>query len=1543
MANGYTSAERAANAKKQLRDKKGRWVEMGGGVKFMLNGEWVSGNVTAIHPETGNVTVELTSGKYKGKSATQHAKNIETIPKKATLPEKGEAKAGPYKSSQGDSDSKADGPVWTSSKSPATETPPESTSDDSFDGVIAEMDKHDLENNLLTLGDQYPADELGTSATHALDNIDKLSIHGDELTPEERIDAANELKSSLDDVDDKIDQVLNDEPAGEQSTLLDVQNAVNPTKKALDTYIKNQQVKPKATATADEEAAPSSPETPKTSAPAVPAGTIGTDSEGKKYVSDANGNPIYVGSTVTSKTDGLTGTVKTLEGNGNYVKVVGPDGKVKGRKISTLEVQQAPAGKAAPAKPKDKAPAAPSPAPKTEEPADPWAGPDVQKPAQPSVYGNDTPTNAPGVDKASKELDGLEVTDVKNSPAPDAADLPVGSKVMFVQDNNAVSTYTKTGDNTWKSSYIGENGEVSPYTSTVPDHEIDGAITFGQQLDMYTQVKVGAAKNDQKVEKPSNTHDLSGQEHVNDLPEGTVIEITEPGVNAVNTYTKKAGGGWSAKMVDPDDGTTIASSEVSDVVIQDAIDVLPDNKQAGYVSKATITFPDGKSASQTEPTLENNIPAGEKAKNAPVGTKYDFSMHNATTGDSKTTYKKQGENNWSAVTSYPDGSIHKSTNIPDDNVDVMLDAAQLGENSPFSKVEKHAPSPKSSGTDPNDYSDYLGVQSADKEPVFYGDTVNGLDEEDTEYHVAGVTDDGNLELINTNTGNEYPPTDPASINLASYGSSHTAWLKDNPSGLVPQDLPAKAAEPGSLEDALNNAGKKPAPSIAPKVPLGTIGTDQAGNSYVSDANGHPIYVGSTVTSLNDGLTGTVKTIESNGTHVKVIGPDGKIKGRKITTLSVDGSVPVKPAAKKANPYVPKAPAAKSEPFSGDINKVSYKPEAFAGASPDGYNAEQHNTPSVLQEKPEPDLKSPYFGQPQPQAPEAPKVVTEPYVDEAWLDKVKQRYMDNPNRAKPSLDKSANWNHVQAVVQDGNEDSLDQLKASKYVDDDLYEDALTQIETSRGKREQLAEVYNTAVKDYQTELASWKAANGVADAGANTYPNMPQPSSKPFFGGEADWSAAHPGTVSLDSAITGMHNNEELSMTGLSVAMDASGIEGMDVHLRHVRDGDGNLKLQARFKLTSKHGDALAKALGSSGAQATNGIGLRSSSVDKDGYLHVFDSHKYNHEGKTWTLEGDGYKADFKRAKDSTAVTNNSLHNSVEVFLDADATPDDVAKVLDRLQITAAPASEGDIRVFGENKLLSIFGHDTDARRNMSGAARTQMLDNIKSKYGVTPEDLVLAPDGNGRNKMFLTDAARDKMIAMTGVKGFKHNLSTSEVDTLTEMLGGRRSGLMSTKERWDSGIGTNGMSSSSDMGTGGADYVFTKPVHNKPSVSGFGSYVMLHPKAMMRNTDIYANPGDNFGKHTSNRDTYGAVGDSSTYEVMFKDGVPVSDFWYIGIGSAEIREELIKKLKARGITQINGIPIEQFIVGPNQVLPEMPDGNWNTPVNPGPATFGPSA
>ncbi len=87
MANGYSSGERRENVRKQLRDRKGRWIEMGLKVRFSLNNAYAVGKVTGIDGENDEVSVETPDG-------TTHklgSKQLESIGAKATIPEQGEA------------------------------------------------------------------------------------------------------------------------------------------------------------------------------------------------------------------------------------------------------------------------------------------------------------------------------------------------------------------------------------------------------------------------------------------------------------------------------------------------------------------------------------------------------------------------------------------------------------------------------------------------------------------------------------------------------------------------------------------------------------------------------------------------------------------------------------------------------------------------------------------------------------------------------------------------------------------------------------------------------------------------------------------------------------------------------------------------------------------------------------------------------------------------------------------------------------------------------------------------------------------------------------------------------------------------------------------------------------------------------------------------------------------------------------------------------------------------------------------------------------
>lgn len=75
----YSSFERSINARKQLRDRHGKWVYQGGSVKWFDGASWNSGTVTGF--DGSNVQVSTGSGG----TATVPRTDVEIIPKKATL------------------------------------------------------------------------------------------------------------------------------------------------------------------------------------------------------------------------------------------------------------------------------------------------------------------------------------------------------------------------------------------------------------------------------------------------------------------------------------------------------------------------------------------------------------------------------------------------------------------------------------------------------------------------------------------------------------------------------------------------------------------------------------------------------------------------------------------------------------------------------------------------------------------------------------------------------------------------------------------------------------------------------------------------------------------------------------------------------------------------------------------------------------------------------------------------------------------------------------------------------------------------------------------------------------------------------------------------------------------------------------------------------------------------------------------------------------------------------------------------------------------
>ncbi|NIR31721.1 MAG: hypothetical protein GWN84_20890 [Gammaproteobacteria bacterium] len=179
-----------------------------------------------------------------------------------------------------------------------------------------------------------------------------------------------------------------------------------------------------------------------------------------------------------------------------------------------------------------------------------------------------------------------------------------------------------------------------------------------------------------------------------------------------------------------------------------------------------------------------------------------------------------------------------------------------------------------------------------------------------------------------------------------------------------------------------------------------------------------------------------------------------------------------------------------------------------------------------------------------------------------------------------------------------------------------------------------------------------------------------------------------------------------------------------------------------------------------------------------------------------------------------------------------------------------------------------------------------------------------------------------------GVTHLTHNASRG-VESLVDVMlmkDSQQSGLLSSRERFNRGIFTTGMSTATDFGTGGADSVFTRIQTGAPATvpASYGTNFEIDPSELGR-LDVYAFNDDKFGKagpavlgqrlgvrgilETARR------GFSTSNEAMFRHSVPVASIRRVTVGSVSERERAVRKLTEAGIDEVNGIPVEEWIVG----------------------------
>ena len=687
-----------------------------------------------------------------------------------------------------------------------------------------------------------------------------------------------------------------------------------------------------------------------------------------------------------------------------------------------------------------------------------------------------------------------------------------------------------------------------------------------------------------------------------------------------------------------------------------------------------------------------------------------------------------------------------------------------------------------------------------------------------------------------------------------------------------------------------------------------------------DSKGNAIYLGDTVKSTTDGLEGKVYKFESNGTGVVIIDSTGQKRARKMNKL-VNTSADAAPF--QAAQMMPSTTA-------GDSNAPSVAPVS---------------TPAPKKIKPkvtlEPDPNSPWYGEDKKPVPPVKPDILSPstWVPDDWMTRAEEHWKANTTAKHKTFDSTLQYTRWQKVANDGDLASLDSLKQEGFIPDDLYNDAKNMIDQINAAGEGEAQKWAADLKKYSQDVKEWNKANGIDPL---AFPGAPKNATEAFMGGEADWTKAPTGTPSAVDALAAIRDADSaLAARGVGIATDADQIEDFDVRLLKVIDTDGQIRIEAKFKMTAWAGDDLANVLNfKQGVTKTDGIYLNTRTTDQaTGLPKYLDQKAYTRHGHgldtyTWTDPDTGTKFKFTRATNGkTPLAIDATHHNVQMLMPAGATEETYQKALLNLGIKqATPAAPANIELYAKHKLASVFGGDTDTTTNKTGAALEQKLADVKSKYGVTTADLKLGTDSKGRIKIMLSDDARDKMQKYANIAAFTHNVSGGhDIDRWKSILIGGTSGLNATHVRWSEGQGgTHGMSSGPDMHSGGGDFIYFRPNHGTITTASGNGQVVMHPKAAMRRLDIYGNQSDTgTGKHSDGKQVYDIM-KGNPYEIVFKHGVPVSDMWYVTLPNSTIRQQLIQELKNHGIDEINGVPVEQFVLTSGMAVPSMEDWQWST-------------
>ncbi len=301
-----------------------------------------------------------------------------------------------------------------------------------------------------------------------------------------------------------------------------------------------------------------------------------------------------------------------------------------------------------------------------------------------------------------------------------------------------------------------------------------------------------------------------------------------------------------------------------------------------------------------------------------------------------------------------------------------------------------------------------------------------------------------------------------------------------------------------------------------------------------------------------------------------------------------------------------------------------------------------------------------------------------------------------------------------------------------------------------------------------------------------------------------------------------------------------------------------------------------------------------------------------------SVKGKTYRqsADWGEVRMHDAPGSPAADNLVEVFVKKDKLDDATLNdILTRLHATPGYSTPGDQRVMAASRLLHIFSTKPEAAADAAGE-----LAKIKKQWDVSPEDVTVEHDGAGQLEFLLPDSVVQKIMTKYDCNAFFSTITNGD---MVNVLESPHRASLSSVERFLEGVGKSGMSSSSDIKTGGADYVFTRQTNFSSKIPSHAGTIVYDGSRMLRRMDWHAYSSDSFGKAVEGTqyDTWSLASLSAkggSQETMFKHRISFDDVEYIIIANPL---KLIQQLESRGwATWTDGRPLETVIVKPGTPL-----------------------